>query len=387
MATFFLVIIYLAFISLGLPDSLLGSAWPIMHLELNAPMSFAGIISMIVSGGTIVSSLSSGFLLSRFGTGKVTFVSVLMTAVALLGFSLSDSFLWLCVLAIPLGLGAGAVDSGLNSFVAAHYKARHMSWLHCFWGIGATCGPIIMAAWIARSGQWRNGYLTVSLIQFALVLTLLFTLPLWKRFDRPAGLGSAYEAAAEVDTKARASLAPVLCSFLCYCSIESTTGIWGASYLVSLRGLHASTAARWISMFYLGITVGRLLSGFVTIKLSGPKMIRLGEAFCAVGVLILMFALPTWSAVVGLLFIGLGLAPVFPGMLHETPVRFGTLHAQRNMGYQMASAYVGSTFMPPIFGFVASRMSMALLPFLQMGLLLVMTLCCEATNRQMRQSK
>lgn len=387
MTTFFLVIIYLAFISLGLPDSLLGSAWPIMHLELNAPLSFAGIISMVVCGGTIVSSLSSGFLLSRFGTGKVTFVSVLMTAVALLGFSLSSSFLWLCVLAIPLGLGAGAVDSGLNSFVATHYKARHMSWLHCFWGVGATCGPIIMSAWIARNGQWRNGYFTVSIIQFALVAVLLFTLPLWKRFDHSSGLDSDENTLHELNTKAQASLVPVLFSFFCYCSIESTTGIWGASYLVSLRGVEASTAARWISMFYLGITIGRLISGFVTIRLSSQKMIRFGQVSCAIGVVILMLPLPAQSAIAGLLLIGLGLAPIFPGMLHETPVRFGALHAQKNMGYQMASAYVGSTFMPPIFGFVASHVSMTLLPFLQMALLLVMVCCCETTNRQMRRGK
>lgn len=386
MATFFLVIIYLAFISLGLPDSLLGSAWPIMHLQLDAPLSFAGIVSMIVSGGTIVSSLSSGFLLSRFGTGKVTFVSVLMTAAALLGFSFAGSFLWLCLLAIPLGLGAGAVDSGLNSFVAAHYKAKHMSWLHCFWGIGATCGPIIMSAWIARDGQWRNGYLTVSIVQFVLVAILLFTLPMWRRFERPSGIDTENDVSIGRTTGAKASMFPVLFSFFCYCSIETTTGIWGASYLVSLRGVDASVAAGWISMFYLGITLGRLLSGFVTMKLSGPRLIRLGQVACAIGVLILMLPLPSESAIAGLLFIGFGLAPIFPGMLHETPARFDAARSQKIMGFQMASAYVGSTFTPPIFGFLAGRMSMGLLPYLQISLLCVMVICCEITNRQMRRT-
>lgn len=387
MATFFLIIIYLAFISLGLPDSLLGSAWPVMHVGLGAPLSFAGIISMIVCGGTIVSSLASGFLLSKFGTGKVSFVSVLMTAVALLGFSFAPSVVWICVLAIPLGLGAGAVDSGLNSFVAAHYKAHHMSWLHCFWGIGATCGPIIMSAWIGYNGQWRDGYLTVSIIQFVLVAVLLFSLPLWKKVEKSDGIDTSQEIQADSSDTARVGMIPVLVSFFCYCSVETTTGIWGATYLVALRGVDAALAARWISMFYLGITIGRLISGFISMKLSSHSMIRIGQIICATGILVLMLPLPAESTMLGLLCIGLGLAPIYPMMLHETPARFGTSQAQKIMGYQMATAYVGSTFTPPIFGFIASHTSMSLLPYVQIGLLVLMVVCCEITNRGMRRSR
>ncbi|MFA6839336.1 MAG: MFS transporter [Sphaerochaetaceae bacterium] len=386
MATILLVVIYLSFISLGLPDSLLGSAWPVMGQELGVPVSYAGVLSMIVSGGTIVSSLFSGHVLSRFGTAKVTLASVAMTAVALLGFSFGGSFMALCLLALPLGLGAGSVDSGLNSFVASHFKARHMSWLHCFWGIGASLSPLIMSAWITRDGQWRNGYLTVSILQSILVLILAVALPLWKRVERQTGFDTERTVELQRIHIARASLWPALLSFFCYCSIETTTGVWGASYLVWSRGLEAATAARWVSLFYLGITAGRFLAGFATMKFSAPTLILVGQALCGIGATVLLLPLPDSFAAFGMACVGFGLAPIFPAMLQETPSRFGLERAQKNMGYQMAAAYIGSTFTPPLFGLVSSRLSLSSLPYLQLFFLVVMIFSCGIINRQMGRS-
>jgi len=375
-ATFFLFIIYLAFISLGLPDSLLGSAWPVMQPDLDAPLGAAGVLSMVVAAGTIVSSLASGAMLRRFGTGRVTLVSCVMTAGALFGYSLSPSTLWLAIFAIPLGLGAGSVDAGLNNYVAAHYKAHHMNWLHCFWGVGATLGPVIMAGFIARDQQWRHGYLTVAVIQSALVLILLLTLPLWekvgKRSVASAGEHSLEEANAEEADGSGASrrIHPLrirgvklgLVSFLFYCGVEASVGLWGSSFLVKAKDLPASQAAEWVSLFYAGITVGRFITGFVTFRMGNRMLIRCGQITALAGSALLLLPLADGFALAGLLIVGLGLAPIYPCMLHETPVRFGRKHAQSIMGYQMAVAYTGSTFMPPLLGLLAGHTTMAVFP-------------------------
>ena len=368
MATFFLILIYFAFISLGLPDSLLGATWPVMQPGFAVPYSYAGIASMVISGGTIVSSLLSGRVIRRFGTGKVTFVSVLMTAVALLGFSLAPSFVWILALAVPLGLGAGAVDSGLNEYVAEHYQARHMSWLHCFWGIGAMTGPLIMAQLIAHDHSWRSGYQIIAILQFALVGVLFFSLPLWKKVGSAVGDEAKSEAPAA--EKTHGLLFPLqirgvkiaLVAFLFYCGVEATMGLWGGSYLVRACGLEPATAAVWVSAFYGSITLGRLIAGFVTLKVSNRALIRIGQGIIVGGVVVLFLPLPAIFALIGFLLIGLGCAPIFPSMLHETPVRFGKENAQMVMGFQMAVAYIGSTFLPPLFGFIANATSLALLP-------------------------
>jgi Fucose permease len=373
MATFLLLMIYFAFISLGLPDSLLGATWPVMQPGFHVAYSFAGIASMVISGGTIISSLLSGRVIKRFGTGKVTFVSVLMTAVALLGFSFSPSFTWILVMAIPLGLGAGAVDSGLNEYIAEHYQARHMSWLHCFWGIGAMSGPLIMSQMILHNHPWRSGYLVVSLIQFALVIVLFFSLPIWTKVSEPSRSEVSQETVSHTDPQETAKtgfFSPlkirgvryVLIAFFFYCGIEATMGLWGSSYLVRARGLDAATAAVWVSFFYGSITVGRLIAGFVTLKINNNVLIRIGELTIAVGIVLLFLPLPALCALIGFILIGLGCAPIFPSMLHETPVRFGKQNAQAVMGFQMAVAYIGSTFLPPLFGFIASNTSISLLP-------------------------
>lgn len=393
MTTFLLIIIYLAFISLGLPDSLLGAAWPVMQSDLGAPIEMAGYLFMTIAGGTILSSLVSGKVLKRFGTGKVTFVSVLMTACALLGFYFAPSIIWLFLCAIPLGMGAGAVDSGLNDYVATHYKAHHMSWLHCFWGVGATLGPVIMAQYISNQ-NWGKGYLTISGLQFILVVILLFTLPLWNKVnshitinkepEEPKGV-SFKENAEKVRPLQMNGVKLALASFFFYCAVEATVGLWGSSFLVNVKGLTAATAAEWVSFYYAGITIGRLITGFVTFKMSNQMLIRMGQIIALTGAILLVLPLPSFFSVAGFIVVGLGLAPIFPCMLHETPARFGKKHSQAIMGYQMAVAYTGSTFMPPLFGFIASHTTVALFPICTVIFVVAMVLSSEKLNRVLKK--
>lgn len=380
MATLFLMLIYITFISLGLPDSLLGAGWTAMRLDLNVPLSNAGIISMIISSGTIISSLLSGRLIKWLSTGKLTLISVAMTAFALLGFSFAPSFLWLCLLAIPLGLGAGAVDSAINNFVAVHYEAKHMSWLHCFWGVGATSGPLIMSMLLAREGGWRNGYFVIAIIQFVLVLILLFSLPLWKKYDRTIEVTEVNEQKENPKLFAVKGVKLTLISFFCYCAIEMTTGLWGSSYLVIIKGISVEMAAQWISIYYFGITLGRLISGFITMKLSNMNLVRVGQITIAVGVLCFLLPLPTFFSMIGFVLIGLGCAPIYPSMLHETPNRFGQEMSQSMMGIQMASAYVGTTCMPPLFGFLADYVGTGFFPVYLLLLIGLMIVCVESLN-------
>jgi len=386
MSTILLLIIYLAFISLGLPDSLLGASWPVMRSDFASPIGMAGVLSMTITVGTIVSSLVSGAVVGRFGTGRVTLISCVLTASALLGFSYAPSIVWLIICAIPLGLGGGAVDAALNHYVAARYRAHHMSWLHSFWGVGATAGPIIMAAYLTGNASWRDGYLAVASMQFLLVIILLVTLPIWRR---QAGQQSAGSSAGEAkgslsDTEAKPKLAHgvkyALASFLFYCGIETTVGLWGSSYLVNVRGLPADDAAFWVSVYFGGITIGRFITGFVTFRASNRLLIRTGQATALAGTLLLLLPLPTGFALAGLLITGLGLAPIFPSMLHETPNRFGQAHAGRIMGYQMAVAYTGSTLVPPLLGLLAGFMTVGIFPLYLVILALAMLLVSERLN-------
>lgn len=389
LVTWLLVIIYLAFISLGLPDSLLGSAWPIMWPELNASLGSAGILSMTVAGGTIVSSLFSGIVVERLGVGKVTLISCIMTAGALLGFSMAPSFAWLVVLAIPLGLGAGSVDAGLNHYVAEHFKAHHMNWLHCFWGVGATAGPLVMSAFIAES-SWRGGYAAVAAIQFTLVVILFATLPLWKRVaaSRESELIGNQAQSEPKSTEPREKsnvlrikgVKPSLVAFLFYCGAESTVGLWGASYLVGARDITAEMAASWIALYFGGITLGRLITGFITLKVHNRVLIRYGQIVTIAGGLLLLLPLPIGFSLAGLILIGLGLAPIYPGLLHETPARFGKTNSAKLMGYQMAVAYTGTTFLPPLFGVLAMQMTVSLFPYVVLAFLVCMLLSVERVN-------
>lgn len=397
MATFFLIIIYLAFISLGLPDAMLGSAWPVMRTDLDASLGTAGVLSMVIAGCTIVSSLLSGTVLRLFGTGKVTLVSCILTAAALLGFSWSPSLIWLVVFAIPLGLGAGSVDAGLNSYVAAHYKAHHMSWLHCFWGVGATIGPIIMASYISGENLWRQGYLVVAVIQFVLVVILFITLPLWDKVAKSskATRGDEQEERVEEAEQTSGPTKPwkvkgvkyALLTFIFYSSVEASAGLWGSSFLVNVKGLSAASAAQWVSFFYLGITIGRMLTGFITFRMNNRMLIRYGQLIALTGTVLLLLPLPTIISLSGYMILGLGLAPIFPCMLHETPARFGKQHSQSIIGFQMASAYTGSTLAPPLLGLLASHTTIGIFPTFLILFAIGMVLCTEKLNKLIRRMR
>lgn len=379
MFSLLLALIYVSFISLGLPDSLLGSAWPQMQESLGVSLSLGGVISFLITASTILSSLMSHRVIQRFGTGGVTMCSVAMTALALLGFSLSDSFLALCLWAIPYGLGAGSVDAALNNFVALHCKAKHMSWLHCFWGIGATGGPYIMGLCLSRGMGWQAGYRTISFLQMALTLILLLSLPLWKKQELPLSGGETVRPQTPQWRKLlkRPGVKAALTAFFFYSALELTTGLWGSSYMVAVRGISPETAAKWISLFYLGITAGRFFSGFLTLRFSDDAMVRLGEGTAIVGIILLLLPLHNLFLCVGLILTGLGCAPIYPSLLHATPQRFGKSLSQSLMGTQMAISYLGSTTMPPVSGFLSEKISMGLYPVLLLVFALCMTILTE----------
>ena len=384
MYSLLLVLIYLAFISLGLPDALLGSAWPHMYPLLKVPVSYAGVLSMIIAGGTIISSLNTSRAVGRFGTGLVTAVSVLLTAVALFGFSTAGAFWVLCLWAVPYGFGAGAVDAALNNFVALHYTSKYMSWLHCFWGVGVSIGPYIMSYSLTMRNSWERGYATVGLLQIALTVILFLSLPLWKK---QAQLRREGTAGTHRHLKIRESLRikgvkQVLVAFFSYCGLESTTGLWASSYLVLQRGIAVEEAARWASLFYMGITLGRFLNGFVTDRLGNRNMIRIGLAVIAVGLFAVLLPVPAgFLPLAGLVLIGLGCAPVYPCIIHETPRNFGAGNSQTIIGLQMAGAYVGSTFMPPVFGLLVNYVTIALYPVYLCLFLVLMLVMTEKLNR------
>ena len=380
MYTLLLLLIYLAFISLGLPDSLLGSAWPVIHQELQVPLSYAGAVTMIVSFGTICSSLMSERLTKKLGVNIVTVCSVLLTAIALYGFSTASAFWMLCLWGIPYGLGAGAIDAALNNYVALHYNSRHMSWLPCFWGVGTIISPYIMSYALTTS-VWQNGYRMVSFLQMGITVILLVTLPVWK-VNRKANEQKA-EQAAVIGIRGALKIKGVpqlLLGFFSYCSLESTLLLWSSSYLVGAKGVTAQKAAAFASLFCIGITAGRFLSGLVTEKLGDYNLIRIGTGILLLGCIAMILPLKTdVAALGGLVVMGLGCAPVYPSIIHATPDNFGAQNSQAIIGIQMASAYVGSTFMPPVFGLIANHISVALMPFFVLFFIVLMYIMVKKT--------
>ncbi len=370
MVSLLLPIIYLSFISLGLPDGLLGAAWPTMYPLLGVNVSSSGIVFMIVSLGTVISSLNSDRLTRRFGPGMVTAVSVAMTAAALFGFGSCRSFPMLCLWAIPYGLGAGGVDASLNSYVAVHYQSKHMSWLHCMWGIGATAGPYIMGLILKGGGVWNTGYRVIGVIQVALVAILFLSLTIWKGSGNAEGDASKSLSLKQV--LAIPGAREILVAFFCYCALEQTTGLWAASFLVLSRGVEPETAASFASMFFLGITIGRFLNGFIAMKLSDGAMIRMGFGIIGAGVALILLPLGNGFALAGLMTVGLGCAPIYPCIIHATPEHFGPENAQALVGVQMASAYIGTSIMPPLFGFLAENVSIRLFPWFLLAILVLM---------------
>ena len=377
MASLLLAVIYVAFVSLGLPDAVLGAAWPTMSGDLGAPVSWAGGISMTISACTIVSALLSDRMTLRFGAGRVTAVSVALTAAALFGFSVAPNYWMLIVMAVPYVLGAGGADAALNNHVAVHYKSRHMSWLHCMWGLGASIGPYIMGSALSGGLGWPWGYRCIAALQAALTVVLVLSLPLWKA-RRGSASGRPSRGGERRPLGVRGVLAirgarEILIMFFCYCAIEATAGLWAASYMVIHGGMDAGRAAGLAGLFYVGITVGRALSGFLTMRFDDPTMIRIGQAVLAAGVVLLLLPLPAgMGTVAGLVVVGLGCAPIYPCVIHSTPDYFGAERSQAIVGVQMACAYVGSLAMPPLFGIVAQYVSIALYPWYLLVLLALM---------------
>ena len=381
-----LAVIYLSFISLGLPDALLGSAWPVMYPVFGVPVSFAGLVSIIITLGTIASSLLSDRITHHFGPGRVTAVSVAVTAVALMGFSCSGRFYLLLLWAIPYGLGAGGVDAALNNYVALHYSSRHMSWLHCMWGIGASIGPYIMGFALTGSTGWPAGYRFVGIIQIMMTIFLFLSLPLWKS-------GAADSASDTTNTPLPLSRiikipgAPaVFITFFCYCALESTAGLWASSFLVLHKGMDPETAATFASMFYLGITLGRFINGFLTARIGDHSLIRLGQGIIFAGILIVLLPLNAYISVAGILLVGFGCAPIYPCIIHSTPSTFGEDKSQAMIGVQMASAYLGSCLMPPLFGLLANHITPGLYPVYLLCINVIMFLMhqrlCRVTQSQ-----
>ena len=380
-----LIIIYLSFISLGLPDALLGAAWPIMSQEFSVPVSYAGGIALIIAVGTVISSLLSDRLSKWLGSGKVTAISVAMTAVAIFGFSVSREYWQLCLWAIPYGLGAGSVDAPLNNSVALHYASSHMSWLHCMWGLGASIGPYIMGIALTGGMGWNKGYAIIALLQVVLSAVLFLSLPLWKQRTEETGANG--EPAKPLTMKqifAIRGAKEVLIAFFCYCALEQTCILWGSSYFVLQIGLDEETAASLASLFMLGLTSGRFLNGFLTYKINDTNLIRLGQAVIATGVVILLLPFGKWSAMVGLVLMGLGCAPIYPCIIHSTPERFGAENSQALIGVQMASAYIGICCMPPLFGILANGIGVWLLPWYTGSILVLMAVMCERLNQKCR---
>ena len=370
MYSFLLALIYLAFISLGLPDSLLGAGWPVMHTELGVSVSFMGIISMVISGGTIVSSLLSDKLTHKFGTRAVTVASVFLTVAALFGFSFSGSFSMLIIFAVPYGLGAGAIDAALNNYVALHYKAKHMSWLHCFWGVGAIISPFIMS-FALKNLNWNSGYRIVGFIQLAIALLLLVTLPVWK----------INKTESTTDTK-RVGLPFLLIGFFAYCAAEATAMYWASTYFTEVKGISGDRAASFAALFYIGITLGRFASGFITERLGDRRMILLGTGILACGIMILLIPVQSYmTAFAAFLVIGFGCAPIYPCIIHSTPANFGAENSGAIIGIQMASAYVGSTFIPPLFGLFGNAVGFSVMPVYLLAFFALMIIMTEATFR------
>lgn len=401
MCSLLLAIIYLSFISLGLPDSLIGSAWPIMHVDLGVSMSSAGVITIIISVGTIIASFFSNALTNKLGTGLVTAISVALTALGLIGFSFAKAFWMLCVFAIPYGLGAGAVDAALNNYVALNYPARHLSWLHCMWGVGASISPCIMSFALTGGLGWGSGFRIVFYIQISLSAILFFTLPVWKKcakkssnfennLDRISENGVIEQAEQKKVSTASVfkikGIFLVFVAFFAYCAMEQTAGLWATSYLVNYKGIDATVAAKFASFFYIGITLGRGISGFFAEKLGDKRLIRFGTIIILIG--ILLVAIPTSASapsLVGLIVIGLGCAPVYPAIIHSTPDNFGKENSQAVIGVQMAFAYIGITAMPPLFGLIAEKINIGLYSAYLLVFALLMLVMCEVLNAKVKR--
>ena len=379
MYSLLIALLYLAYIGLGLPSSLIGSAWPAMHNALNVPISYVGVISMVISGGTIVSSLLSDKLTRKLGTRVVTVLSVFITTLTLFGFSFSNTFWMLIVFAIPYGLASGAIDAAVNNYVAVHYESKHLSWLHSFWGVGAIISPFIMSYALTNS-TWDKGYLFVTYIQLGISLLLLVTLPVWKVNHREVEVSETTKSVGLLDALKIRGVPFLLIGFFAYCAMEGTVKLWASSYFVEVKGVTDELAALYASLFFIGLTVGRIFGGFLTNKLSDRKMIRLGTGVLSFGIILLFVPVVNHIvAVAGFILIGLGSGPIFPCIIHSTPSNFGAENSGAIIGIQMASAYAGSTFIPPVFGLLGDLIDFSILPVFLAAFVVLMIILIEKT--------
>ncbi len=381
-----LVVIYISFIGLGLPDAVFGAALPSIHETLGIPLSLAGLVAMIISAGTIISSFYSDKIIKKFGVAKIVIYSTAITAIALFGFSKSINLFCLCFWAIPYGLGAGCIDSALNNYVALNYKSKHMNWLHCSWGIGAATGPIIMGQVLSYGLGWEKGYLTIAIMQTVLTIILFSSKNLWTKNENS-------NSEIEISDKSKkeiikiAGVKEVLVGFFCYCALETSCGLWAASYLTLHCNFTVERAATFASMFYIGITFGRFLSGFISLKLSDKNMIKLGQSLIILGVILLIFSRNNIVTVIGLCSIGLGCAPIYPALIHSAPDNFGKDVSQSVIGMQMASAYIGTTFVPPLFGILQKYIGIEFYPAFLTVIAVTMIIFTQKANRLISESK
>lgn len=390
MTVLLLIIIYLAFVSLGLPDSLFGVAWPIVHLEFQLDEGFAGLVTIIIGAGTVWTSVVAGKAIRKFGTGWVTAVSTLLTVAGLLGISVSPNIWIMIAFAIVLGIGAGAIDAALNDYVAKHYKPQHMSWLHCFWGIGVTASPLIMSKFLGSGNDWRGGYQTVAIIQSVLLVFMFCSLPLWKKLEN-SPLVIPEDAPLPTTEKIKPIKIPgvwlAMLSLGFYCSLEFTCGTWGASFLINTKNIDAATAAKWVSLYYGGITLGRGLTGFFAMKLNDKTLIRSGIIIAAFGAVMLILPFGKSFTFVGLLLVGLGCAPIYPCSIHATASRFGAEYSADIVGYQMACAYCIGGLCQPALGFISTRTTFAIIPYAFLALTLLQLLITEVLNKKLKTAR
>lgn len=385
-----LIVIYIVFISLGLPDSVFGVSWPVLHVEFGIPESFASFYSIITgvcSGGI---AFIAGKLLRKFGTANVTFFSILLTAIGLLGISFSPNIIVMMICAIIMCYGQGAIDTGLNNYISLHYEARHMNWLHCFWGVGVTLSPLIMSLFLnGENGSWRNGYRILAIMQFSIGILVATSLKKWKRLEKEVITEEVEEQNEKHSIfdilRLKGALTSILSQGL-YCSMEFLIGTWGASFLVNTHNYSPDVAARWISLYFGGIMLGRLISGFISIKASDNTLIRGGIVTAFLGMLLLVLPLGSIS-VAGLLLIGVGFGPIFPSILHSVPERFGAKYSADLTGFHMGGAYGIGFAVQLAFGFIATATTFKITPFVLLAFIILLFTVNEFTIKAIKKSR
>lgn len=366
MTTLLLLIIFVAYIGLGIPDSLLGAAWPAIYEDLNLPVSYASYISMLVSIGTIISSFMSGKVIKKFGTAAVSVVSTILTAAALLGFAFSKNMIWFCVLALPLGLGAGSVDTALNNYVALRYSASSINFLHCSYGIGVAISPYLMSVALSDSNNWRRGYLIMFAVQSAIALLLIVTLPVWKKVKSSAESEEETEQTSALTMRQALkmkSTKPSIGIFMGSCAIESLCLVWGSTFLVQTKNIGADDAAKLITVYFIGMTAGRFLSGILSKFVPPKKIIVAGQIITMTAIIIMFIPSTTTVAAIGFFLIGFGNGPLFPNMTHLTPIIFGKSISQSIIGTQMGFSYISILLTPLIFGNITRFFGVWLFPY------------------------